>query len=484
MNHRLLTAVAAAAITLSLSADNEWLYIYRNDKAFHALPLSSVKDLRYQGNENDGFTDLSFTADGSTMSLPLAAIDSCTIAPQVPIIHITLPDNPDMTELVNKEEYLRATVRVDGNGYCDDIAAWDTKIKGRGNTTWQFAKKPYRFKGDKKVALCGMKKAKSFALIANYLDPSLMRNTVALWVANRLGMPFSNHSVPVMVYLNDNFKGAYMATEKIGIGGGSVDIDETQGILFELDINYDEPYKFRYYWNDGAMNLPVMVKDPDLEEIAALDTSGATTANDLLALWQADFSTMADAVLTTPADGDLTPYLDLESVVNYMIVNTIAGNNELDHPKSLYIYKESRGSEARYHFGPVWDFDWAYNYSGLSEDASPRNVTLISDGQTGNGCTFLKAICRNEAFMKLYRERWQQFIDEDYPALLSYMDSYATLIEPSAKLNGLTWPDDYSTSWAPALSSYDYRDAYTTLRTWIEQHVAWCNAHPHLGLYR
>ena len=35
-----------------------------------------------------------------------------------------------------------------------------------------------------------------------------------------------------------------MLTEKIGINGASVDIDETTGILFELDTNYDEEFKF------------------------------------------------------------------------------------------------------------------------------------------------------------------------------------------------------------------------------------------------
>lgn len=59
-----------------------------------------------------------------------------------------------------------------------------------------------------------MKKAKSFALIANYIDCSLMRNTVALWLANYLEMPFANHCIPVKVYFNGICKGQYMLTEK------------------------------------------------------------------------------------------------------------------------------------------------------------------------------------------------------------------------------------------------------------------------------
>lgn len=139
-----------------------------------------------------------------------------------------------------------------------------------------------------------MAKAKTFALIANYIDPSLMRNPVALWTAQQLELPFSNHSVPVNVYLNGHYKGAYMMTEKIGIGGGSVDIDETTGMLFELDSNFDEDFKFNYYFpNNYSKTLPVMVKDPDLTEVKPDETERDTYFKQ----WQSDFTEMANAVV-------------------------------------------------------------------------------------------------------------------------------------------------------------------------------------------
>ena len=51
-----------------------------------------------------------------------------------------------------------------------------------------------------------------------------------------------------------------MLTEAIGIRSNSVDIDEDNSILFEIDKNYDEEWKFM----SPLYNLPVMVKDPDM----------------------------------------------------------------------------------------------------------------------------------------------------------------------------------------------------------------------------
>ena len=51
-------------------------------------------------------------------------------------------------------------------------------VRGRGNSTWSAKKKPWRLKFDSKVALLGkdFAKAKSWTVLANAFDKSLMRN--------------------------------------------------------------------------------------------------------------------------------------------------------------------------------------------------------------------------------------------------------------------------------------------------------------------
>lgn len=99
-----------------------------------------------------------------------------------------------------------------------------------------------------------------------------MRNTMAMWLARQLGIAWANDIVPCDVTFNGHDLGAFMLTGKIGINGASVDIDETQGILLELSDDYDEKYKFR----SATYNLPVMVKDPDFDELAEDDPAWGT----------------------------------------------------------------------------------------------------------------------------------------------------------------------------------------------------------------
>ncbi len=467
-----------AFIAVSALAQNEQIHVFRNDQNFNSFKGAEVQGITHQGTDEGYHTMHVATSEGTT-SIAMSSVDSVVLrSTGLPEIHVNLIDYPAWTELQGaKDDEHPATLRMDGNGMFDDLPEQEVTFRGRGNSTWGMKKKPYRFKLGSKTALCGLPKAKSFALIANYIDCSLMRNTIALWVANYLQMPFANHCIPVKVYFNNLYKGQYMLTEKIGIGGGSVDVEETEGMLFEIDSNYDEDFKFRLTLNDGSI-FPVMVKDPDLAELEADNLLGGATANEYFNLWKSDFTTMVNAVMNTPTDGSLKEYIDIESVVNFFIVNSLANNHELQHPKSFYIHKAKLDSV--YSFGPVWDFDWAYTFDG-KEGASPYVYLVERNGDCG-GYTFIKTLFNNQEILELYAQKWNDFVTNGYPQLKGYMEEYARLIEPTAKENGLLWPADYGTSWRLSESSFEFRQNFETLKTWLDERIDFCNNDAKFGV--
>ena len=501
---RLLSFTLIFAATIAAFAQNEQIHVFRNDNNFSTYKSSGVTSITYDGSAG-AWTKMVITeTDGTATSIDLSKIDSCVLRPTgLPEFYITLTDYPNVAELtdafsgVAKDTEFEATMRMEGNGMYDDVKEQHVIFRGRGNSTWNMRKKPYRFKMDKKAKVCGLPKAKSFALIANNIDCSLMRNTVALWVSNYFEMPFANHCVPCKVYLNGNYKGQYMLTEKIGVGGGSVDIDEYKGMLFELDSNYDENFKFEYTWSSSSSSsgstggwggrpggssssytLPVMCKDPDLTEI--VDSLGTTTTA-YWQKWQTDFTTMAKAITSRATTESLSDVIDLESAVNFFFVNDLACNHEMKHPKSFYLYKESLDAGQVYHFGPTWDFDWAFTFDG-NEGEKATNAMVSVKGDK-NGYEFIKALCANEEFRTLFKKRLDDFVATGYPELIKYMDQYAALIEPSAKENGLLWPSYQHASWCVVTSSYDFRSNYETLKKWIADRIAFMQSDSNFGLY-
>jgi len=80
-----------------------------------------------------------------------------------------------------------------------------SQIKGRGNYTFSLRKKPYQIKLEKSTDLCGMGKAKTWILLANHYDNSLLRNKIAFDLANAVGLEYSSKSQAVDVYVNNDY---------------------------------------------------------------------------------------------------------------------------------------------------------------------------------------------------------------------------------------------------------------------------------------
>ncbi len=467
---RLYILLLIAATLLPVAAHK--IYMYRNDRNFNQIPSDGTATLVHSTEGGD-----TVVAVGD-MQVPIDAIDSVTVrSVDVPVLNFAFPDYPDASWVTEKETYIRAGLDIDGAGYTESATGLQLNVKGRGNSTWLFPKKPMRLKFDKKTSICGFDKAKSYVLLADYVDQTLMHNATALWVAQKLGVSSAVDFMPCQVTVNGKYAGMYLLTDKVGINKASVDIDESTGVLLEMSVEYDEPYKFR----SAIHRLPVMIKDPDFDELAEDYPDGPTPA-ERLAAWEADFN-VAEAVAEAvgdafesgtglaPGQEDVDKYFDMESAVNYILLYNFARNSEIGFPKSCYLYKEATGGDYKYKFGPAWDFDVAFNilaYNGnpvATENATDRTVWLNS---------LLYCISCSPKFLPMYRERFEYFKSTVYPELLEWIDTYSSFIEPGARLDGLRWPEIYDGKnfILKPRSSFDNVINVAELKDWIIRRVA------------
>lgn len=451
-----IALLAASVLTSGIaSAKLPQLHVYRNDGTkFHKIEGDVSASHHYKGDE----CVLTLSGQGKTCDIPVENIERiATSFTDVPTLIINTPDDPDLFQIKEKENYVKAKIAIDGNGIIEDAEAIDVQIKGRGNSTWTMPKKPMRLKFAKKTAFAGFKKAKNFVLLANFVDPSLMRNAVAMKIAQLLEIPYANHIMPCNVKFNGHDLGCFMLTEKIGINSSSVDIDELKGMLFEMSEEFDEPYKFK----SDNYDLPVMVKDPDLDEISA-DNPQLGSPNEILEKWQADYN-RAEALVEQNRGFEA---FDLNSFVDYFLLYNICGNNEVGFPKSLYIHKEEIGEHSLYKFGPVWDFDVAFNIKKYDESGVPHQI--FSEGNIWMN-KLMKKLYKTPGFMERYKERLNYFYTDLYPELLEYFDRYAASIKAAAKVNGTLWPED------PGLrmpcNSFNHEDEARELRKWLQERI-------------
>ena len=305
-----------------------------------------------------------FKFEGVTPMPELPAVNST-----LPVLYIYTPDNTPVVDKVNWIAESHAWLK-DTEGVVTDLGA--LSIRGRGNSTWQYAKKPYALKFEKKTSLVnGAAKDKRWNLLANYLDRTRIRNDIALELGRRLpGLRWTPKGDFVELVLNGVHRGNYYLVEHIKIADGRVNIKEmkstdtsyetgsiTGGYLLEMSLEYDEANKFltnpfpdlyytsQYYHQGpgGTYQLPVMIKSPE---------------EDVMVPEQLEYITnFINGLQDRIVGGDATWMndVDIDSFIEWMLVQEVVGNNEPVHPKSCYMYKDRNGVLV---MGPLWDFDY------------------------------------------------------------------------------------------------------------------------------
>lgn len=380
---------------------------------------------------------------------------------QVPSIYLTFGDGttwnysqwigqtlPDGTN--TKENWIDdCTFRLDGAGIWPDIETVEgCQIRGRGNSSWTWSytsKNPYRIKFAKKQKQSpfNLAKGRQWVFISNKQTGSMTTNAIAQKIAAMVDAEAICHMVPIDLYINGHYRGSYCLSEKIGISGNSVDIDETTGALLELDDYFDENYKF----NDDNYFLPVNVKDPDFTEE---DPERIVTFEDI----QKSFNNFTN---TLAEEDDLSQVLDMQSWAKFWLVNDLVRNVETYHPKSCYLFNPDPTGKFDtdiWKMGPVWDFDWAFGYEETKQyfiyGADMDLYSNISSYKAG--ALFYDAIRNSEAGKRAYYKEWLDFMAEDrLQELLEYIDDYTAFVLPSFEHNN-----------SSEASNHDYTDYLST----------------------
>lgn len=355
----------------------------------------------------------------------------------VPRLDIDIDGGASIT---SKDTWLKAKFTLSGNGMYESVED-SVQIKGRGNSSWGWSKKPYTLKFAEKVKLCGLRSGKRWNLMSNYQDVTEMMNATVFKAGRMVRAPYQPHSIPLELYVNGVYYGCYTLTEHIGIHNNCVDEDD-YSVMLELDSYYDEDYKFysKYY------NLPVNIKNPDLAE------DGCPVTLDEISNDWAEFE---DALRRKK---DLSQILSLDSFATFMFMNDLCGNTELNHPKSTFLYKPT-GTE-RYIWGPGWDFDWGFGYQMYGSYFRLYSYSTIG-AMNGVGSTFFKAMMANEGIIEAYYKLWKTFIDNDgVEELINWMNDYYAYAEPS-----------YAHSAQNGLANYSYATYFETFKTWIRNRV-------------
>lgn len=306
-------------------------------------------------------------------------------------------------QIKDRETEIPAKLQVWGEK-APESEVMDLTIRGRGNSTWNYPKKPYAIKFNEKQSFLDMPKAKKWVMLANYRDRTLIRNAVAFELARHTSLKWTPSGKFADVFLNGKFLGNYYICEKIEVKKNRLEL-ETNGFLIEFDANYDEDYKFR----SSYKNFPINIKHPN------------EPSNDEFVHIQSYIDTIECILYGSCLNVNIQKYLNLHSAASYWIVQEVSQNEEIIHPKSLFAYKDSN-----LNIGPVWDFDW-------------QTFTSLKKGLRNKNYFLLDSLRKNRTFIQIVKQEWNTS-KHTIKSLTNFIDSISAYTFQSNEINHQLWP--------------------------------------------
>ena len=348
----------------------------------------------------------------------------------LPIVYVNTENGASVR---SKETFLPATLSIEGTDALEGLEEVSCAIRGRGNTTWSWPKKPYLLKLDAKAGIFGMHKHKRWVLLANFMDRTLMRNLVSMKVSSLTSLAWTPGCQPVELVLNGRHMGSYLLIEQVRVDNHRVAITEmtpednsgeavTGGYLLELDFHYDNEFQ----WMDSRGScaqfkdgIPFSVKYPDPKDLtgAQKDYIQKYITEVAAAIYGPNFK--------DPEKG-YAKYLDVDSFIDYWIVFEVMCNHELGNPGSVYMYKDRGG---RLTAGPCWDFDWGVLSFYTSNGAN---------GLVNGKAIWYARLFEDPAFKERVRARFNELLPQ-LETIPDYMEECRTMLTESAKLNFAMW---------------------------------------------
>lgn len=380
----------------------------------------------------------------------------------LPIIWI---DTNNHEEITSKEEYVDATYRITENvntrSYVSSYSenSIPVQIKGRGNSTWVYdlPKKPYRLKFGEKVSILGEPKDKSWVLLANHADKTLLRNHLGLFLGELSLLEYTPKTHFVELMLNGRYNGTYQICDKIKISKNRVNVGD-DGFLFEIDLQSVGESDARIFRTNHLLQ-PINIKDPDVEY-------GDENYNYLK-----DYVLKAEEVLYSENFMDPTigwrKYFDMDSFVDWYLINEIGKNSDAVMKTSCWMNLKRGG---QIHMGPLWDFDLAFGnvYDERWDTWNPHGFWI-------NSAPWYDQFFKDPEFVSRVKERFSYFY-ANKSVIMKEINSMAHYLRLAVQENNNKWNVLYNYTWINNQIRGNYENEVQFLKEWVNERMEWLKA--------
>lgn len=348
----------------------------------------------------------------------------------------------------------------------DNISDNNIQFKGRGNSTWKMDKRGYQIKLDKKQNLLGIGngKSKKWVLLANQADRTLLRNKIAYDLGVETGLTNIPNSTFVDLYVNGEYIGNYLLSDKVETGSSRVNLTNEKGALVELDNEYGKSEPL--YFTTESSKTTFALK----ESYAGDNDLGENAEKEALKSFQTSMNQFESALNNTNTSWEqIKKIIDVKSFAKLYLIMEMSENPDALY-SSTYFYKD--GDNDVIHAGPVWDFDAAFGYYKSDYKGGNYNIDFL----LGQRNTWYTKLFQYDQFVALVNETYNNEMKAKFYNINTKIDILKAAMPKSINMNFVRW--DYllgntfeNPTTTPNGTTYESEVNY--MKNWISKRISY-----------
>ena len=337
-------------------------------------------------------------------------------------------------------------------------------LSRHGTSSWTMCgKHSYNLKLPEKASLLGLESTKTYALIANGKDKSLMRTYIANELAKKLDCDYTVNMKYITLYVDNAYRGVYLLTEK-------------PKKIMEENIENSED-SFAVNWLTPSEGQVIHFTDHNEEFSDDIDMaeqnglSALVVYPDPMTKKESYYEKKVQDFIDEIGAGDFTN-IDEDSFIRYYWVQEVTKNYDAWYRSFYSVYD---GKSEQWKAGTPWDFDMSLSNFGLYKNIDFSNA----EGLVGSH-GFYKDLYSKDEIRNQITHTYNSDVIPSLKELLGDIDDVYNYIKTDADIDYRYINTDRPDMHAPQFESFvfggSHEEAATNMKVFLINRIKYLDS--------
>ena len=326
------------------------------------------------------------------------------------------------------------------------------------------------------VSLLSLPEENDWVLYGPYSDKTLLRNSLTYKLSRQMGY-YAPRTKYCELFINNEYQGIYILTEKIKRDKNRLDIkkiqedDVTGGYIIKIDKFTDAPIDASWCSNFTTFNNNLVCFQYHYPKADDITIDQKIYIENFMNNIYYSIKEMQEKQIHI----DLIENINFNSFIDYFIISELSRNVDA-YRISTFLYKDSDEENGDLNMGPVWDYNLSFGNVDFCKSSEISGWIIQEESACRTSIpNYWQDLLQNDSFRGTLSNRWFELRNNTLSIenIFNNIDSLSQDIAVAQENNFEMWDVLSEYVWPNYQLGGTYQDEINFLKYWIYYRIQW-----------